>query len=627
MPFGHRIQSCLLSLLALSPLCAAYDTHVHDHDEGLHTFITRPEIKAPKFTVNITDPAHVTPGYWFVAPFEVIDQKFAGNGWIAPTIYDGNGELIWSGVEHSQNWDTLDFKMSNVRGEAMMTFMVQKMGEAFVLDNTYTVREKKKIGTLGKDFNSHELSFIANGTRALVLTEGRRAANELQTKTVGWHESCTVMFDGFRELDTETWNPVFSWNSYDHLSLNESSFLDGGVEKACKDSWAWDFLHANAVDKDQNGNYYLSARHTDTIYKISKDDGHVMWRLNGGRPSSSDFAMNDVSFSRQHNVRFRGFDGTYEFITILDNAKGQDEQKSTHENSRGMMIALNTKDMSAVMVSSIEHPGGHGSYAPRRGNYQQLPNGNIFMGWSEQAIHSEHLSTGEMVMEAALVPEWLGTYRAYKYDFEGRPVEKPRAHSAAYPSTSRNSTTTLVHVSWNGATEIAKWALYKTTDTGFPKIPIFQTNKTSFETAMAWDGYASYIIADALDKHGSVLGSTGVIKTVDPTASQLTGAVAEEVYWLQEVRQQNGDWKADVYEYAIARPGRYSVMIFFLGVVSSVVFFTLVRRLRHRSLFPLGKFGGGSPLLMSEGYTPVLREEMMEADEERLSARSSDRLL
>jgi hypothetical protein len=561
-----------------------------------------------------------------VAPFEHVDQKYQGHGWIGPTIYDGNGDLVWSGVEYSHNWDTLDFKMSKVLGKDMMTFVVQKTGEAWILDNTYQVQSRRKMGTLGKDLNSHELSFIGNGERALVLTEGMQAATAMQTATVNWTGNCSVMFDGFKELDTATWEPVFQWNSFDHISLNDSSYLDGGIERWCKDAWGWDFMHANSVDKDQDGNYYLSARHTDSIYKISKDDGHIMWRLHG-HGNGSDFTMNDVSFSRQHNVRFRGFDGTYEFITILDNARGQDNQRPTHENSRGMMIALNVKEMYAVTVSSIEHPDGHGSYAPRRGNYQQLPNGNVFMGWSERAIHSEHTSDGALVLEASLVPSWLGTYRAYKFEFEGRPTELPVAHSAAYPSSSRNSTTTLVHMSWNGATEVAEWALYKTTETGHPKIPIYRTNKTGFETAISWDGYASYIIAEAIDKDGKVLGSTGVVQSSSLPAEAMSEAVAEELYWLQEIRGQNGNWKSDVYDYAVTRPVSYSVLVFIAGVVCSVGLFVLVRRLRHRTLLPLGK------LVRQGSYSPVARmeqAEMGEVDEFRLSGGSGgsrDRLL
>lgn len=363
--------------------------------------------------------------------------------------------------------------------------------------------------------------------------------------------------------------------------------------------------HTNSVDKDQDGHYYLSARHTDTIYKISKDDGRVLWRLNGH--GGGDFEMGDLRFSRQHNVRFQGFDGTYEFISILDNAHGQDEQRSTHKNSRGLMLALDTRSQPkvAMVVSSIEHPYGNGSFAPRRGNYQRLPNGNVFMGWSEQSTQSEHTEDGKLVMEAKMLTDWLGTYRAYKFPFKGHPLEPPVAHSAAFASEARNSTTTLVHASWNGATEVDQWNLYKTTDTGEPKIPIFEKKRTGFETAMAWDGYASYVMVEALDKHGNVLGRTDIVQTVPPGSGDLSSAVAEELYWLQDLRGENHEWTSDVYDYAASRPVGYSFVMFLFGAVCSAGIFVIIRRWRNRGLFPAAK----------SRYEAVDVEEMGELDD------------
>ncbi|EME49134.1 hypothetical protein DOTSEDRAFT_142820 [Dothistroma septosporum NZE10] len=535
--------SLTLSTFLLSSQQVSADVHFHDHDEGLFSFVTHPEIRAPRWKVNITEPELVSPGYWFVAPFEFIDQKEPGNGWVGPVIYDGHGELIWSGVEFSQNWDAIDFRVSRIHGEDLITFLVQREGDGYILDRTYEVREKIHVGTLGVDFNSHEFKFIDDGKRAIVMDEGRRDATSEQALAVGYNKSCIGLFNGFKELDTATWTPTFEWSSFEHISLKESSFLDGGAEKMCADLWGWDFVHLNSVDKDQNGDYYVSARHTDSIYKVSKDDGHIIWRLHGRQEPEGEWDMGDLSFSRQHNVRFRGFNGTHEIITILDNAKSESKQESTHENSRGLTIALQVEDRVARITQSIEHPYGPGSYAPRRGNYQILPNDHVFIGWSEQATHSEHSADGKLLMDATMATEWLGSYRSYKFDFVGLPTRPPRAVSAAYASTARNSTTTMVHLSWNGATEVDSWRLYKTTETGNPMIQIGSKSRTGFETAITWDGYASYVMAEAIDKTGRAVGRTEIVKTLDPPNDAMSAAVAEELYWLQGVHGQNKSWK------------------------------------------------------------------------------------
>lgn len=542
-----------------------------------------------------------------MAPFETIDQRDPGRGWVGPHIYDGEGELVWSGAEAAENWDVLDFRVSNVRGEDRMTFIAQKTGQAWIMDNTYQVREQIHIGSLGFDLNTHELHFIEDGTKAIVMMEGKMDSTEEQAHAVGVEGTCKGLFNGFKVLDTTTWDTVFKWSPYGKVGLEESTFTEGGVAGKCADVFGWDYIHANSVDKDQDGNYYVSGRHTDTIYKISKDDGRVIWRLNGGPGPLNDFDMGQprLSFSRQHNVRFRGFNGTHEFISILDNAKGQDEQKATSENSRGLVIALRVTELplQASIVSVIEHPLGHGHYAPRRGNYQVLDNKNVFMGWSEQATQSEHSPEGKLLMEATLETEWLGTYRSYKFPFKGYPKEPAAAHSAAYASESRNSTTTLVHVSQNGATEIKSWNMYKTTESGSPKIKVFAKEKTGFETSLAWDGYASYVIVEGIDKHGKILTSSGIVKTLLPGREDLSAAVAEELYWMQEVHGENAAWQGnDVYAASSRAIAGFSVIIFLFGAIVSAGLLVLVSRVRSR--------GGFSSFFKFHKYQPLVDQEV-----------------
>lgn len=161
------------------------------------------------------------------------------------------------------------------------------------------------------------------------------------------------------------------------------------------------------------------------------------------------------------------------------------------------------------------------------------------MGWSEQATHSEHLPDGTIVMEATLQADFLGSYRSYKLPWKGMPKEPPAVHSAAYASKTRNSTTTLVHVSQNGATEIASWRLYKTTLEGSLRVQIFEQERHGFETSMAWHGYATYVVIEAIDKNGNVIAISDVVKTIEPGIEGQSAAVADELYSLQEQRAEN----------------------------------------------------------------------------------------
>ena len=305
-------------------------------------------------------------------------------------------------------------------------------------------------------------------------------------------------------------------------------------------------------------------------------------------------------FSRQHDIRFRGQNETHILVSILDNAKGIDVQPPTWDFSRGLLIAIDEKNMKATVERHYDYPYGDGGYAPRRGNYQVLENGNVFMGWSERAVQSEHTPDGELIWDAILQADWMGAYRNYKFDgFVGRPIEPPVAHSRAYggdPATSDPATTT-VHVSWNGATEVVIWNLYRTSKDGETKLLVASADKLGFETVLSCGGYASYIQVDGIDKHGDVIGKTDIIKTY--TDGNITAeAVAVEEQWLDKV--------------AHSRPTKMSkagsmftnpITAFFVGCVCSVVVLLVGWQVRRH-----GVTGALRQLLrgrQSQRYTPV----------------------
>lgn len=519
-------------------------------------------------------------------------------------------------------------KEKGEREGAFLTFLVQKTGEAVVLDEMYQVRERRNVGKGGGNFNSHELHFLGDGddddgTRVVVMHETHRTVSSeeirgLSSSSMNETTSpCKVQWDGFRVLNTSTWETMFEWNSYNHVKLSESTFLDGGIESLCSNPWPWDAMHMNAVDMNPHGDYYLSARHTDTIYKISGRDGSVIWRLNGRDGLWNDFVMGEdfttgksLRFSRQHHVRWRGENGTHEFISILDNAKGTDGQLPTGRNSRAIVLALHTaggnsssssssssSKMTASLISSINHPNGKGSYAPRRGNYQFLgtqqhqifsnsssSSSNSWISWSEEALHTEHFPNGSIALQASLHANWLGTYRSYKFPWRGIPKEKPVVHSVGYlgggkkkkgknghhyhhhhhinnnsssPSSSSSSsstntsstTTTIIHVSQNGATEISLWKLYKTIPSGNFRLFLCERPRQGFETQLAWKGFASYVIVEAVDFEGKVLATSEVVETkklmskddddeMGEEGEVMSGEVAEEIWWVQEKERE-----------------------------------------------------------------------------------------
>lgn len=528
----------------------------------------RPEIHAPRWNITTHRGDLSSPGYWFLAPYETLatHSEFNGYGWVGPHIYDSsNGELVWSGSGEFDGANILDFRINNVAGENMITLGDRDQGTGIILDDAFEIKQVVQMEEGKGQINGHEFHFVDNGTRALFMKNNRKAATSKAAKGVGYHgkEPCLVNFNSWVELDAVTFEETFAFDTFDHIDISESTYTGGGPDHFCNSGGlGWDFIHTNSVDKNEDGDYILSGRHTNTLYKISGKNGTVIWRLEGYR-GKSDFKMVDLKFSRQHHVRWRGRNETHRFVSFLDNAWGEDSQKPSHPHSRGLLVALDEKNMVASIETEIDHPNGNGGYAKKRGDMQILDNGNIFMGWSNLAHHSEHTPDGELIMDAVLQAEWLGSYRNYKFPFVGRPKTTPAIHTAAYGSEN-DTVDTVVHASWNGATEVSAWNLYRTGSDGEHAELVASANKTGFETRIQYDGYASFVYVEALDKYGVALGYTDVHKTI--THPNVTAvAIEQEQAWLKET-------DADLAPVLFGRP----VNMFLIGFAAGMTVLAVV---------------------------------------------------
>lgn len=123
--------------------------------------------------------------------------------------------------------------------------------------------------------------------------------------------------------------------------------------------------------------------------------------------------------------------------------------------------------------------------------------------------------------------------------------------SSSSPSntTTTATTTTIIHVSQNGATEISLWKLYKTIPSGNFRLFLCERPRQGFETQLAWKGFASYVIVEAVDFEGKVLATSDVVETKklmskdddgdgDEEGEVMSGEVAEEIWWVQEKERE-----------------------------------------------------------------------------------------
>ncbi|MGH2927224.1 MAG: arylsulfotransferase family protein, partial [Solirubrobacteraceae bacterium] len=138
-----------------------------------------------------------------------------------------------------------------------------------------------------------------------------------------------------------------------------------------------------------------------------------------------------------------------------------------------------------------------------QGSMQSLPDGRVFIGWGDQPYFSEFAPDGTLTLDGQL-PVAVRSYRAYTADWVGRPQAPPRHLARQNPAGGF-----IVHASWNGATEIAGWAVLA----GSTKSSLTQVGGqpwTGFETAIAVNSVGPYFSAVALDANGKELGRSEV---------------------------------------------------------------------------------------------------------------------
>lgn len=190
------------------------------------------------------DRDRIEDGYWFVAPKPSTDRTIGtGQTWYGPAIYDQSGDLVWSGAAQFDTSNIMDFRLSNVRGENLLTMLDRDREAGVLLDNSYEFRDMIQADPSEYDINAHEFNFVSNGTGVLLIRNFKRPASREEKDAVGWTgDTCWAVYQTFHELDANNnWESKFDFDSFGKIKLNETTTQEyGSIEKKCNDGW--DFM-------------------------------------------------------------------------------------------------------------------------------------------------------------------------------------------------------------------------------------------------------------------------------------------------------------------------------------------------------------------------------------------------
>ena len=386
----------------------------------------------------------------------------------------------------------------------------------------------------------HEFKLINDGRTALMTVYQQRQfdMSPWNIKTgVGW-----VMESVFQEVDVETGRVLFEWRSLDHVDPSLSYTYPDHTDTSgtgLDPSSPWDYFHINSIDKNKDGDYLISSRHTCAVYKISHKDGSIMWRLHGENPTFSNI---NFSFSQQHDARWLFENTTHTMLSVYNN--GYNGYNKTHSQSSGMLLLLNHVNNTAVQVRDYVAPGSKGLLSSSQGNMQMLSNRHVVMGWGNNAYVSEHDAHGNLVLWGYFSKDpGFMNYRAQKFLWDGNPTDVPALWT--YAKTPSPSSPTTFYTSWNGATRVQSWRFYGAQNATSPFVRLNNgTAKTGFETSYTYAHFYPWTYAEALDAHGHVLSKSAHTYTfvpspeLQPYCDTLSCGDADSYGYPGEVRSQ-----------------------------------------------------------------------------------------
>ncbi|RAK73668.1 arylsulfotransferase family protein [Aspergillus fijiensis CBS 313.89] len=502
-PSGFAPSFLLISLAILVIFLPSVTAEVDS------VFKSRPDLYPPVLTLEHRNPDKLSPGYIFVGPYEAANS--------GPYIYDDEGNLVWSGWGNSGPGNAHGMHVCQYQGKDHLCFFqgVQQngycRGHGVIMDSNYRIVRTVVPGGGMASSDMHEFKPINDGKTALLTVYQQRQfdLSLWNVKTgMGW-----LMESVFQEVDVETNEVLFEWKSLDHVDPSAAYTWPSHTDTSgtgLDPRSPWDYFHINSIDKNSEGDYLISSRHTCAIYKISGQDGSVIWQLHGANPS---FKNINFSFSQQHDARFLSENATHTLLSLYNN--GFNGFNRTHDYSSGMIILIDHRDNTATQLLEYAPPGKT-MISSSQGNLQVLPNGNAFIGWGNNAYISEHDEQGNLLLWGYIDKDRIMNYRAQKFQWEGNPTDVPAMWT--YAKSSETYAPTTFYVSWNGATRVKYWRFYGAQNATGPFMLIKQVAKDGFETSYTAGEFYQWTYAEAVDVEGQVLGKSRSLFTFVPSA-------------------------------------------------------------------------------------------------------------
>lgn len=223
--------------------------------------------------------------------------------------------------------------------------------------------------------------------------------------------------------DAELWR----WTMSEHFDPAAAPFAQNFESTPGFAGTGWDVFHINAIDRQPDGDYVVTARHLDGVFRVNHDpgqpdDGEVLWTL--GTPASTDPAAQRLTIvgdpyggpKRPHDGRLNG-----DVVTMFDNQAGMPGRRS-RAVAYEIDIVAGTATMLWERRSDANYTGD------TLGSVRVSGDGSVLINWSAglQPIIDERTAAGVRLMSIGM-PNGGNSYRTVKYPLSDFDIDELRA--------------------------------------------------------------------------------------------------------------------------------------------------------------------------------------------------------
>jgi hypothetical protein len=453
------------------------------------SFDTLPGVQAPVLDVSVADRDP--------AAGDILTTNGPGPGQYGPLIYTPQGRLVW--FDRLPPGETAeDLNEQAYEGRRDLTWWRGRVldlgfgqGEDIVMDSSYRTVARIAGGN-GLKADLHEFQIAPHDVAYITAYNPIRC----NLTAVKGSRGGAIVDTAIQEIDMKTGLVRWEWHSLDHVGTSESE------TEAPTSTTPWDWFHLNSIDPQPDGDIFISARSTWAGYQLEGTSGKILWRL-GGLQSS--FKMGPgTETAWQHDGRILA-DGE---VTLFDDGSNP----PIHHQSRAVRIALDFSTHQARLAAVFTHANPP-LLAASQGNMQTLADGNIVVGYGGVPAISEYGAGGVLLFDANL-PYDMSFYRAFRFPWSGRPLSPP----AVLANLNDTGEETIVHASWNGASEVVAWRVLAGKAGGALAV---QTTipASGFESSTTLPQKYARVAVQALDAAGHVLGTSQTVQEISYAAS------------------------------------------------------------------------------------------------------------